>query len=220
MHVRIKFFIIYFISILSYGQNCNCITFPELKNIISCKPYLFDNGNLIKWNYNCSGSQLIFENNSGQKVLFELKAPLIELTGKLGYSNWEEYDNFFIIENRLVSGCCDPEEYILFDKNTGNEIKNLGNLLYNNSIYNVYLDFFLENKISVIIFDKTKSTYKSYPLSNVDLIYKSLENTTFLFAENLFSIKETKPNEVIIEITIYNSNKENTDLLQVKIPLK
>ena len=172
---------------------------------------------VLIWTYDCNGSYLIFENKEGSKILFDLEKELIDFTGRLGYSNWEEFDNFFIIENRLISGCCDPEEYILFDKNSGKELKKLGSLLYYTPTYNIYLKSYSEKQISILVFDKKKSIYKAYPLSNVDLIYESLENSTFLFLENLFTIKEIKSNEFIIEIDIYDSNKRKSDLLKIKI---
>lgn len=207
------------LSYTSFGQSCYCKDNKELSSIINCEKYYFSNGNSINWTYDCNGSYLIFENTIVQKKLFELETPLIELTGRLGYSNWEEFDNFFIIENRLISGCCDPEEYILFDKNSGNEIKKLGNLLYHTIVYNIYLEAYSEKQISILIFDKRKSIYKTYPLTNVDLIYKSLENSNFLFLENLFTVKETESNDFLIEIDIYDSSKRKSDLLKIKIPI-
>src|SRR5690606_5029073 len=119
----------------------------------------------------------------------------------------------------VISGCCDPEEYILFDKINGNKIINFGSLLYETEFYNIYLTSHIENEISVLIFDKLDSQYKIHSLQNVNQIYKSLENSNFLFLESLFNVKEIKLDEVIIEITIYDSNKIKSDLLRVKIPL-
>lgn len=207
------------LSYTSFGQSCYCKDNKELSSIINCEKYYFSNGNSINWTYDCNGSYLIFENTIVQKKLFELETPLVELTGRLGYSNWEEFGNFFIIENRLISGCCDPEEYILFDKNSGNEIKKLGSLLYHTIVYNIYLEAYSEKQISILIFDKRKSIYKTYPLTNVDLIYKSLENSNFLFLENLFTVKEIESNDFLIEIDIYDSSKRKSDLLKIKIPI-
>lgn len=221
MHLRdflkLKIFSFLFLSYTSYGQSCYCKNNKELSSIINCEKYYFSNGNSINWTYDCNGSYLIFENKEGSKILFDLEKELIDFTGRLGYSNWEEFDNFFIIENRLISGCCDPEEYILFDKKSGKELKKLGGLLYHTPTYNIYLKSYSEKQISILVFDKKKSIYITYPLSNVDLIYKSLENSTFLFLENLFTVKEVKSNEFIIEIDIYDSNKRKSDLLKIKI---
>jgi len=217
--LKLKIFLFLLLSYTSYGQNCYCNDNKELSSIINCEKYYFSNGSSINWTFDCNGSYLIFENKEGRENLFELEPSLIELTGRLGYSNWEEFDDFFIIENRLISGCCVPEEYILFNKNSGNEIKKLGSLLYHTNVYNIYLESYSENQISILIFDKKKSIYKTHPLSNVDLIYKSLENSNFLFLENLFNVKEIKSNEFIIEIDIYDLSKRKSDLLKIKIPI-
>lgn len=54
----------------------------------------------------------------------------MDFTGRLGYSNWKEYNTTFLIESRPVSGCCDPSDFILFNKNSGNIVKELGTYLY------------------------------------------------------------------------------------------
>ena len=215
MHVRIKFLIIYFISILSYGQNCNCITFPELKNIISCKPYLFDNGNLIKWNYNCSGSQLIFENNSGQKVLFELEAPLIELTGRLGYTYWREFGENFIITNKVASGS-HPAEYILFDKNSGDKIIELGYEIDENDKFIFFLNYTDDDNLNVIVFEKNNSKVRYVDLPN-KIIDESMKNSNQLFISYLFSIQNIDSMEPVLMIKNYTKRNENFEYIKVQL---
>ncbi|UUV20423.1 hypothetical protein [Paenimyroides aestuarii] len=215
--LKLKIFSFLLLSYASYGQSCYCKDKEELSTIINCEKYYFSNGNSINWTYDCNGSYLIFEDREASKILFELESSLIELTGRLGYSSWEEFDDFFIIENRLISGCCDPEEYILFDKNSGKKIKEFGSLLYHTSVYNIYLESYSQKQISILMFNKEKSIYKAYSLSDVDLIYKSLENSKFLFLENLFNVKEIKSNEFIIEIDIYDSNKRKCDVIKIPI---
>jgi hypothetical protein len=48
----------------------------------------------------------------------------MEFTTRLGYIQWTEYKNSFLIENSKASGCCDPHEYILYSKETGKRLLN------------------------------------------------------------------------------------------------
>ena len=212
---KLNLLYICFISVFSYGQNCNCKTFPELKNIISCKPYLFDNGNLIKWNYNCNGSKLIFENNSGQKVLFELKAPLIELTGRLGYTYWREFGENFIITNKVASGS-QPEEYILFDKNSGDKIIELGYEIDENDKFIFFLNYTDDDNLNVIVFEKNNSKLRYIDLPN-KIIDESMKNSNQLFISYLFSIQNIDSTEPVLMIKNYTKRNENFEYIKVQL---
>lgn len=214
-----KFFIFILFNTLSYAQDCNCNSSPILKQIINCEPYIFSNGNQLKWNYDCNGSYLIFSNKTNPTTLFELEASLIELTGRLGYSSWKEYVNSFIIENRLISGCCDPSEYFLFDKISGKLIKNLGSELRENEKHIFYL-YYNENLNSYFlnIFNKENDTFIEKTLPN-KIISKSMKKAPFLFVNYLLEIEPIDSNQIFLNIKIYKQKNEKPDISKIKFSI-
>jgi hypothetical protein len=114
-----------------YGQQCRCETDTSLNEVISCKVIYFKNHSKLYWQFNCDSSWLTFENKYHEKTsLYILEDGLMGYTEKLGYSFAGEYASTFMIQNNLISGCCTPAEYILFNKSTGKELKNLGSLIF------------------------------------------------------------------------------------------
>lgn len=211
----LKYSVLSLISPFSFAQNCNCDTLPILKDIINCTPYHFNNGNQIKWNYDCKASYLIFQNKNSSKILFELESPLINLTGRLGYTHWEEFEKHFIITNKLASGS-HPAEYILFDKNTGDEIKQLGYEIDENEKFIFFLNYIDEDNLNVIVFEKNTSNLKYIDLPN-KIIEESMKNSNYIFINYLFSIKNVDNIEPIL--IIENHKKANKDIEYIEVKL-
>ncbi|MFH7002505.1 hypothetical protein [Flavobacterium bizetiae] len=181
-------------SQFSFAQNCSCKEKPQLNEIISCEKTIFKNGAKIYRQFNCDSSWLVFENKAKKKkILFSLDKDLIELTGRLGYTGWIEYGNTFMIENRLVSGCCDPLEYVLFDKNNGRKIANLGREIYRSDIkkypYFVTIDSEESNFLSFLNLSTNKIFKINLPKGRID---KTLKITTVIFYQTLFEEGEIK----------------------------
>jgi hypothetical protein len=152
------------ISQLCLGQNCSCKTRPELNEIISCKKTIFKNGAKIYREFTCDSSWVIFESKSKKKkILFSLDKDLIELTGKLGFVDWVEFKKSFLVEYHTISGCCDPYEYILFDKTNGKKIAELGREIYHSE--NEKYPYF-------VTIDKENSNYLSFLNLNTNKIFK------------------------------------------------
>jgi len=207
-----KFYLLLLLlTFVGYSQNCECKSNTNLKDIIDCKPYTFSNGNLIKWNYDCKASYLIFQNEKESKILFELEAPLLELTGRLGFSNWEEFEKYFIIQNELVSGS-QPAGYILFDKDTGNDVKQLGYRLDESEKLIYFLDYSDEDKLHLIEFDKKTSDYKFIDLPN-EMIDYSMRNSNYIWLIQLFKIKDIETDKPILIIEI-NTEKGDINYFQ------
>jgi len=181
-------FIFIIISQFSSAQNCSCKERPQLNEIISCEKTTFKNGAKIYYQFNCDSSWLVFESKTKEKKkLFSLDKDLIELTGRLGYTSWAEYNNTFIIENRLVSGCCDPSEFVLFNKNNGKKIANLGREIYHSDIkkypYFVTIDSEKSDFISFLNLSSNKIFKISLPKGRIDKTLKIINGT---YAEALF----------------------------------
>jgi len=208
--LKFKIFSFLFLSYTSYGQSCYCKDNKELSSIINCEKYYFSNGNSINWTYDCNGSYLIFENKVGSKILFDLEKELIDFTGRLGYTYWQEFKDYFIITNKLSSGS-QPAEYILFDKNSGKKIKELGNELIQNEDYIVFVNFYGDD-FYMILFDKNLNQLKQQKLP-AEIINKSVENSNPLYLIEIFDNIKLDNESITLEVKNYRSDlKENIKL--------
>ncbi len=112
-----------FYSILTCGQNCRCDKDTMLKELISCKPYIFKNNAKLFWSFNCDSSWLTFQNPKGhKKIISSLSDGFVDLTTRIGHIYFTEYRTSFLFTNAVISGCCDPVDYYLYDKTSGNLI--------------------------------------------------------------------------------------------------
>ena len=59
-----------------------------------------------------------------------MSGAFLHLTGRLGFNYATEYKNHFLMQYNVISGCCTPPDFYLFDKNTGQQTKVLGRLIY------------------------------------------------------------------------------------------
>lgn len=113
------------------AQTCSCAGKPDIAAFMPCHNIPFDNGASLSWGYNCDSSWLIFENSQHQKkVIFSLEEPLMELTGRLGYTHIQEYTHTFLVRNNIISGCCTPPEFHLYNKQNGKKLYELGRLVF------------------------------------------------------------------------------------------
>ncbi|CAA9200872.1 hypothetical protein FLA105534_03288 [Flavobacterium bizetiae] len=208
-------------SQFSFAQNCSCKEKPQLNEIISCEKTIFKNGAKIYYQFNCNSSWLVFESKTKKKKkLFSLDKDLIELTGRLGYTSWAEYNNTFIIENRLVSGCCDPSEFVLFNKNNGKKIANLGREIYHSNIkkypYFVTIDSKESNFLSFLNLS-TNKIFKIYlPKGRID---KTLKITSGIFSETLFEEGEIKNGIFEIEYRYKTQHNGKWLIGEIKVDL-
>jgi hypothetical protein len=186
-----------YISTISYGQNCHCEDNPELNEIVSCDTISFSNKAKLYRRFNCDSSWLTFESKLGKKtVLYSLEQPLIELTERLGYQYIQEYQKSFLIMNNLISGCCTPPEYLLFSKDNGQLIKNIGGVVYySERRSNNFLLYFTNsslNSLTLFYVDTGKRFNIRLPVGRFTT---TLEKTGDLYGEYLFdeaSLANTK----------------------------
>jgi len=144
----------------------------------------------------------------------------MEFTVRLGYSKWAEYNSAFLIEKRPVYGCCDPSDYNLFDKNSGNIIRKLGTYLYltpkdeNRKFIIALKDF---NTIFITNLVTNKISTVKLPTGRLEY---SLEKSQSLFAENLFEQPVIINNHLIIRYKFQDSKTENWKISTIKFDLK
>jgi hypothetical protein len=176
--------------VLNTSAQCECNSNPDLKELIDCSENKFDNGASVFWSFTCDSSWLSFKSPGGEsKILYSLW-DLIGLTGRIGYDYAAEYKSKFLIQNRLISGCCTPPEYILFDKVTGKEKMNLGPLVfYSNDRANPFATGFRTsgdpdlNTLVLYNIDLDKDYAVSLPKGEIE---RALEETGELYVEYLF----------------------------------
>ena len=204
----------------TFGQNCSCEKDAMLKEIISCDTIKFDNKAKLFWNFNCDSSWLTFESPSHKKeIIFSLGEGLQNMTGRLGYIYVQEYKNTFLIQNNVISGCCSPPDFYLYDKNTGQKKSDLGRLI-----------FYSEDKKNPLVIGVTNSSYdtiaeaayNSLTIYNVDKdkkyfvqlskgqIEKALEETEQIYPEYLFDEPIIRGDTIILTYYLRKA-KSNSD---------
>lgn len=197
-----KCFLLMFFSCffrLIYSQTCGCSKEPMLKNIISCKPTQFKNKAKIFWEYNCNSSWITFQKGKYTKKIFSLEKQYIELSGRLGYRSWTEYKNSFLIENSMVSGCCQPAEYILYYKESGEKIRELGTIIFiDDSKISPYI--LTMKNYDVLLFTNLNNN-KSYNIKiPKNRIQRTLNNSKILYPEKLFGNIQLKNSLLSMEL--------------------
>ncbi|MNU20774.1 hypothetical protein D3C71_90270 [compost metagenome] len=124
-------FLCLFSSEYVWAQACSCVSKPDIADFMPCHKIPFDNGASLSWQYNCDSSWLTFESIQHRKrVIFSLEAPLMELSGRLGYTHIQEYKSTFLVQNNVISGCCTPPEFHLYNKQNGKKLYELGRLIF------------------------------------------------------------------------------------------
>ena len=141
---------------LSFAQICFCDKDSILNELISCDTIQFDNQTKLYWNFNCDSSWLTFESPENKKeIILSLGDGLQYYTGRIGFIDFQEYKNTFLVQNDVISGCCSPSDFYLFDKVTGQLKKHIGRLIY-----------YSEDKNIPIIVSLTGSSYDTTVISD------------------------------------------------------
>jgi len=193
----------------AFGQNCRCDTDTLLSEIISCDTIKFDNKAALYWSFNCDSSWLTFKSPTNkEEIIFSLGEGLQNMTGRLGYIYAQEYKKAFLIQNNVISGCCSPPDFYLYDKKTGELKANLGRVV-----------FYSENKRKPFVIAVTNSnydtttvaSYNSLTIYNIDngkryilqlpkrQIERALDATERIYPEYLFDEPIIKGDTVILK---------------------
>ena len=198
-----------------FGQNCFCDKDTLLKELIHCDVTTFDNKAKIYWNFNCDSSWLTFERPTREKiVIFSLSDGLQNMTGRLDFTYAQEYKSTFLIRNFVISGCCDPPEYYLFDKTNAQIRDSLGCILfYGESKKLPFIIGFTGSKYAI-------NDYRTVSIYNVNTrkkyiikllkgdINKALEATDTMFPENLFDEPIVKGTKVYLTYLLNKSKSQ------------
>ncbi len=205
---RLLFILLVCCSSLVKAQPCGCDTNVSLNELINCSPIIFDNGAKLYWSFTCDSSWLTYENVKKRDILFSME--FVYYTGRLGFSYANEYKMYFLIRNDVISGCCSPPEYYLFDKETGKQNANLGRVLYIDTNKNQPIIVKITNSNYT---DKT-AKYTSITIHNIDTdkkyliplsakeIDKALKNAGEMYPEYLFEEPQLSNQELKLRYII------------------
>jgi hypothetical protein len=209
------------------NQKCICDKDTMLKELISCDTIRFDNKASLFWSFNCDSSWLTFQSpEESNTIIFSMG--LVRLTGRLGHIYLCEYKNTFLVQNNVISGCCSPPEFYLYDKFTGNLKADLGRLVF----------YSQDRKIPLLIgvtnsnYDTTSTAiYNSLTVYNADTdkeylielkrgqIDKALKDAEEMYPESLF--EEPVLNGTILKLTFrLKGYKSNKAIKKITIDLK
>lgn len=224
MKIKYLFLLLFFKNFSASAQVCSCNIDSSLTDIINCKEIIFNNKAKLYRQFSCDSSWYIFENKKQgiKKSIYSLEAGLIDLTERLGYQYACEFRKTFLIQNNLISGCCTPPEYILFNKTSGNQYKNLGRLIYYNKDYHegivVYFKDSSCNSIIVYFVDSGKKIITQVPKGR--FIY-TLKKDNSIYPEYLFEETNLKGDVLILEYR-YQINEETDKwhIQKIRIKLK
>ncbi|OJV50417.1 MAG: hypothetical protein BGO31_13695 [Bacteroidetes bacterium 43-16] len=112
-------------------EKCNEERKAMLAEIIDCTQKKLSDGAVVYWSFNCDSSWLSLKNKQGSEHrLFTLDTDMLELTGRIGHVFFYEYDRTILFVNKVISGCCSPVDYYLYDKKEGTLLNYLGRAIF------------------------------------------------------------------------------------------
>lgn len=145
------------------------------------------------------------------------------MTGRLGYIYAQEYKRTFLIQNNVISGCCSPPDFYLYDKETGDLKVNLGRLIFysedkknpfaigvTNSNYDT-ASVTNYNSLTVYNIDKDKKYFVSLPKGQLETALKKTERN---YPEYLFDEPVIKGDTIVL--TYYLKTPKNSTDKPVK----
>ncbi|RYY45042.1 MAG: hypothetical protein EOO06_17195 [Chitinophagaceae bacterium] len=134
----------------------------------------------------------------------------MHLTERLGYQYIKENNQSFLIMNRLISGCCTPPAFLLFNKNNGKLLEKLGSLIYySEEAKENFILYFSDSTLNAVTLHFLNSG-KKYKISvPKNRFAETLEKTGENYAELLFDAGELKSSFFTIEYRY--QRKEETE---------
>lgn len=217
------------IPLYLFGRECGCEK-DSIDYSYLCDTTKFDNYSKLYWQVNCDSAWLTFENKKFQKViLYSLTDDFRILTGHIGYVWCYEYKNKFIMENKVVSGCCQPHEYYLFDKTNGKLLNNLGHAIFVSDVKDIPIIVSITNSNEEEVISKVNYSYNTLTITNiengkifkVDLPNNLMEShdkfDDILYPEEIFMSNSL--NDYILKIEYFDGNfnlKKNKNKSKLK----
>jgi len=205
------------------AQNCFCQKDSFLNNLISCDTIKLKGNSSVYYQFNCDASWLTYENSKGRKtVLYFLDSELIDLTYKLGWQVWKDFDESVLFVARETSGLPTTLYYTLFNKITEETIS-FRNVVYAcpDSICNFILYFpdSTYNFLSLFMINSSKEYKIELPKNLIEESFQQYYGL-FMFVENLFEPPSIKDNVYIFRYTFFDNQSKTEKKGELSIDLK
>ncbi len=170
------------------------------------------------------------DTRGNKKILFSLGDGLVNLTGRLGHIFAYEYSNSFLIQNNVISGCCSPPEFFLYDKSSGKLKKKLGRIIFytrdrskpyiisvTNSNYDSNNSAIYES-LTIYNIDQDETSYVNLPPRE---IANALEKTGQMYPEDLFTKSIFSGDSILVTYYLKRPrNKSDKPIKTIRINLK
>lgn len=208
-------------------NNCYCEKISYLKEIINCNYIHFDNKSKLYWSFNCDSSWLTFENAEQKKeILYTFGDGTLELTGRIGFRYVDEYKTTFLIQNDVISGCCTPPEFLLFDKYTCKLIENLGKFVFysedkrlplvvglTGSGYDIIKNFD-GNSLTIYNLELQKEFYYPLPKGEID---KACIDYQVLYPEKIFYASELTGSKLKLSYNLKINDIDSSRTIEIDL---
>lgn len=215
--------VVFFFSTYTYAQQCNCDGDSILKRSISCRPTYFKNHTKLYRQFNCDSSWLTFENRRGiKKSIYSLEAGLMDYTERVGYQYATEFKTTFLIQNNVISGCCTPPEFILFNKTSGEKIKNFGPLIfYSENIKYPFVIYINDDALNLLSFYDVNTKKVFTIVLPKNKLLGTIKNRSEMYPEHLFEEPQITGNRFLVSFRYQNAGKsDNWHNYKVVVDLK
>lgn len=207
------------------AQDCACGC-DTLELDLFCDTVEFDNGARIYWNFNCDSSWILFKNQDTSLVLSSMEKEIMELTGRLGYGDFIEYNSVFLGVFETISGCCTPPDYYVHDKSNGRLKKYLGSAIFvsDDKKFPYVVSFAFKNNsqaqnnwerdlktLSVYNLETGQSFNLSLPQINVE---KVMDDCSMLNPEDLFIEEQVEGTKIFLKCFVKQHAKSEKNLFK------
>jgi hypothetical protein len=205
------------------AQNCFCQKDSFLNNLISCDTIKLKGNSSVYYQFNCDASWLTYENSKGRKtVLYFLDSELIDLTYKLGWQVWKDFDESVLFVARETSGLPTTLYYTLFNKTT-EELISFRNVVYAcpDSLceFILYFPDSTYNFLSLFMINNSKEYKIELPKNLIEESFQQYFGL-FMFVENLFEPPSIKDNVYIFKYTFFDNQSKTEKKGELSIDLK
>ena len=122
----------------------------------------------------------------------------------MGYVSFTEYSSFFLAQNNVISGCCDPPIFYLHDKITGKIKSELGSLVYFSKAYDKPVVIYTKGDFLIVLNVETgKKHLIKLPKGSIE---QGLRYKKTLYTENLFTTQQQQE-QLVINFDYKNNEK-------------
>ena len=185
------------------------------KESVNTDTTTLDIGTKLYRSYNCDSIWLTYVNKKNQKKILETwTGENAIFSVRMGLNYLTDYKKYILFQQAVISGCCVMPDTLLFDKNTGEEVKNLGPVIWYSEDKKFPLVICLEDKDTLntafenmIIHNLDTDKQYNYSLKNISF-FKNLNSLDLAFDRNLLQDFSVKNNNLNLKFIKEDDTKE------------